>query len=166
VGCGGIFSGTNANGYSFDSVQLLMGAASGNPSDFSVSIYAGPRGPGSSLGNLDGPSNPTAAGVYTYSAATSITLSPHSSYFIVVTAGTNAANGAYEWSQCAASFNSSDGWLLPNGSWFSSNGANWNTGSGSVASQFAIYATAIPEPATLALAGLGLAALSFRRRKS
>lgn len=161
----GFLTGPNANGYSFDSVQLLMGVASGNPSGFSVSIYTAPHGPGSSLGNLNGSSDPVAAGVYTYSAVTSITLSPDSLYLIVVTAGTDVANGAYEWSQCAASFNSSDGWSVPNGSWFSSNGGSWSTGSGSVDSQFAIYATAIPEPTMLALAGLGVGTLVLRRCK-
>jgi hypothetical protein len=158
-------TGTNASGYFLNSVQLLMAAASGTPSGFSVSIYTGPRGPGSSLETLNGSLDPVAAGVYTYSAVTSITLSPRSSYLVVVTGGTDIATGAYEWSQCAASFNSTDGWVVLNGSWFSGNGVGWNTGSGSVDSQFAIYAIAVPEPSTLSLAGLGLAALVFWRRK-
>jgi hypothetical protein len=94
------FTGTNADGYSLDSIQLGMADASGNPNGFTVMLYtaivkAGSF-PGSSLGTLDGSLNPTTAGVYTHIPASSLTLSPGTEYFIVLTAGTALANGAYD----------------------------------------------------------------------
>jgi hypothetical protein len=98
-------TGTNASGYSLDSIQLGMADASDNPSNLTVMLYSafisGEVVPGSSLGTLDGSLNPTTAGIYTYTPASNLTLSPLTSYFIVLTAGTTIANGAYSWSESA-----------------------------------------------------------------
>ena len=155
-------TGTNADGYILNSVQLLMGAASGNPNGFTVSIYSSPGNgaPGSSLGSLSG-SDPAAGGLFTYTTS-GIMLSPSTLYFVVVTAATPAAQGAYDWSAVFGNSNrSGDGWIISAGYYGSSDGSSWQF-SRDDTFQLAIYATAIPEPATLALAGLGhWLALSF-----
>jgi hypothetical protein len=94
-----------------------MTDASGNPSNFTAMIYtavgfSGPN-PGSSLGTLDGSLNPVGSGVYTYTDDSNITLSPYGIYFIVLTAGTAIANGAYDWSLTIPNaYNPSGGWFL------------------------------------------------------
>ena len=65
--------GTNSGGYALNSIQLLMNPASGNPTDFSVSIYSS-LSPIYDLGSLSG-SGPAAGGIFTYTAS-GITLSP------------------------------------------------------------------------------------------
>lgn len=55
--------GTNT----LNSVELLLNAASGNPSGFTVSIcLGGSSGPGPWLGKLSGSTNPLTGGIYTY----------------------------------------------------------------------------------------------------
>ena len=105
----------NAGGYSLDSIQLGMADASGTPSNFMVMLYTAYIGgatiPGSSLGTLDGSLNPTTAGIYTFTTASNLMLSPNTIYFIVLTAGTTVANGAYEWNyENTSSYNPSDNW--------------------------------------------------------
>jgi hypothetical protein len=166
------YTGSNANGYSLDSIQLRMADASGNPGDFTVMLYTatGTGGifPGSSLGTLDGSLNPTTAGIYTYTPASSITLSPGTPYFVVLTAGTAVANGAYEWSVMnTASYNPVDNWLGAV-TLSSKNGLSWTTLPTYPQmdfSQFAINATPIPEPGVLGLLGLGGLAFLWHRRK-
>ena len=124
----GFGTGNNANGYVLNSIQLGMTDASGNPSNFTVMIYAnaGPTGifPGSSLGTLDGSLNPATGGIFTYTPASNLTLSPSTFYYIVLTAGTTVANGAYDWSYAGAnSYNPSGGWFSLGGIWTSSNGS-------------------------------------------
>lgn len=161
-----IYTGTNTDGYDLNSVQLLMDAASGSPSGFTVSIYSDSSDePGSSLGSLSG-SDPSAGGIFTYTAS-GITLSPATDYFIVLTAATPVAQGAYVWS-AANSSQGSDLWAIDNAYYSSSDGSSWMAYAprgGGDAPQMAIYATAVPEPSTLALAGLGLACLSFWLRR-
>ncbi len=86
------YTGTNSTGYTLNSIQLGMADASGNPSNFMVMLYSavGVTGifPGSSLGTLDGSLNPTTAGIYTFTTASNLMLSPDTQYFIVLTAGT------------------------------------------------------------------------------
>lgn len=50
-------TGDNPGGYKLDSIQLLMGAATGAPSDFSIVLYRPfvPLSPGNVLGVLSGP---------------------------------------------------------------------------------------------------------------
>src|ERR1035441_10551623 len=166
-------TGTNAGGYVINSIQLAMSNASGNPSGFQVMVYAGAGGggtPGTLLGTLNGSLDPVTAGIYTYTPAATITLPIHGPYDIVLTAGTAVGNGAYEWSAAALnSYNPSGGWGLSAGGGVvtSSNGAllSW-IHNGSAFPQFAINATAVPEPGVLSLFVLGGFLLVSRRRKA
>jgi hypothetical protein len=110
--------------------------------------------------------NPATAGVYTFTTVSNLLLSPNRFYFIVLTAGTTVANGAYEWNyDNTGSYSPVDNWIGAV-TLRSSNGSYWNSGLGpSVFSQFAINASAIPEPGVLSVLGLGSIAFLWRRRK-
>ena len=166
---GGFQTGTNTLGYLLNSVQLGMADASGNPSGLMAMLYTGVGiggiSPGSSLGTLNGSLNPTTAGIFTYTPASSLTLSPHTDYFIVLTAGTAVANGGYEWNFTDTSiYNPGDDWVLSIAA-DSNNGSSWNYILGTFA-QFAINATPIPEPGVLGLLGLGGLAFLWHRREA
>jgi hypothetical protein len=166
----GFFTGTNSSGYVLDSVQLLMGESSLSPIGFAVSVYSnsgitGFDPPGSSLGSLTGP-DPTAGGLFTYTATSGLTLAPSSFFFVVVTAETPVATGAYDWNSSETTLGQSpDRWGLEDVYFSSTDGLNWGYARSHLF-QLGIYATEVPEPSTLALVGLGLVALSFGRRKS
>lgn len=170
------YTGNNAGGYLLVSVQLAMADASGNPSGFTVMIYSavGPAGPipGSSLGTLTGSLSPISAGTYTYTPTSSLILSPSTAYFIVLSAGTTVADGAYAWERAypSTSYN-------PNGNW-DGGGYEFRTSSGSLGSwgylgeyypQYAITATPVPEPSSFSLwlAGIGgiASVLFFKNRR-
>jgi hypothetical protein len=166
-------TGTNSAGYVLNSIQLLMTAASGSPNGFSVSLYSFNvnSGPENRLGSLSGAANPSAGGLFTYTTS-SLTLSPSSNYWVVLTAATPVANGSYYWSGANSGvYSSSGGWFLSGGSFFSTDGlsSHWSgsrTGPGPF--QLAINATAIPEPSSLVLFGLGgmyLALVAKRRTR-
>jgi len=162
-------TGNNSGGYTLDSVQLLMDAASGSPGGFDVSIYSKTGDPHSftspgdtvhsSLGSLSG-LDPSAGGLFTYTAS-GITLSPSTFYFVVVTAATPISQGAYNWS--AANSFTQNSWTIEDLYLSSSNGSSWSATLRQDVFQMAVYTTATPEPATLTLAGLGVACLIFRR---
>ncbi len=162
---GGVLVGTNLFGYTLNSVQLTVSGTSGNPSGFKVMIYDSATSiPSirSNIATLVGNSNPTGDGVYTYTPATSVTLYHAFLYSIVVTADTPVGMGSYGWSYGNTSPPiQNDRWTY---AWTrsSANGVNWGpTSSGYL--QFAINATAIPEPSALALVGLGCVLLLMRR---
>jgi len=160
----GFFTGGASGGYIVNSVQLLMGEASGTPSDFNVMLYNSfSRTPLGSFGSLSGP-DPAPGGVFTYTTP-GITLSHGQLYFIVVTAASAVAQDAYHWSFANTyNYTGSGGWRAASFGYISNDGLNWTPGAGSW--QFAVYATAIPEPSSWALAGLGLIGLGLRRRKA
>lgn len=168
----GFRTGTNAAGYLLNSVQLALGDAVGNPSGFTAMIYNQNPDivigafPGSSIGTLNGSLDPVAGGIYTYTPGSSLTLSPMSNYFLVLTAGTVVADGAYQWSlatpQNPASSGGWSGYGIP---FASSDGLSWGPGPvGTV--QFAISATAIPEPSGVGLLALGGFFLIWHHRKA
>ena len=163
-------TGTNSAGYSFDSIQMRMADALGNPSGFTAMIYdaapvVGGSPPGKILGTLNGSLEPVGSGIYTYSPASSLTLSPHTPYHIVLTAGTPVADGAYEWSLADGnSYNPRDGWAGLAYVWTSSDGSQWQaTGD---YPQLAISGAPVPEPSALALLALGGLLLVWHHRKS
>jgi hypothetical protein len=169
-----VFTGNNPGGYVLNSIQLGMTDASGNPSGFTAMLYAsvnnpasGPL-PGSSLGALNGPANLSAAGIYNYTPASSLTLSASTDYFIVLTGATAVANGAYGWNfENAASYNPTDGWFA-RVAFVSSDGVSSWTRLGVSPlfdfSQLAVNATPIPEPIPLSLFLLGSCIFIYARR--
>ncbi len=158
-------TGSNVGGYLFDSIQLAMVDASGNPIGFTVMLYTAHNGvaayPGISIDTLNGSSNPSTTGIYTYVPTTDTTLKPNNLYFIVVTAGTAVANGAYEWSE-SAFYPTQNSDLKGGGVFYSSDGLNWPSDLGAY-TQFAITVTAIPEPSTSFLLLLGSGVLFYVR---
>jgi hypothetical protein len=153
-----------------NSIQLAMTDASGNPSGFTAMLYGNGNIPaggslGSSLGTLVGSLNPVTGGIFTYTPASNLTLLPNKGYSIVLTAGTAIANGAYEWSYAGTySCNFSGGWG-GGGRFTSSNGSSWSYDLGAFP-QFALNATAVPEPGVLGLFGLGGLVFLWHHRKS
>jgi hypothetical protein len=165
-------TGNNAAGYALNSVQLALTDATGNPSGFTAMIYSAIIGdginPGSSLGTLDGSLNPATVNIYTYTDDSNIILSPSTHYFIVLTAGTTIANGAYEWSLAGTdSYNPSGHWRVIQGVssdvFQSSDGLSWNSLSATYP-QFAITATPVPEPSPSLLLLLGSGIFVYTRR--
>jgi hypothetical protein len=171
-------TGNNTDGYVLNSVQLEMTNASGNPIGFMVMFYSfnpnNPIFPGSSLGSLSGSTDPEIGGIYSYTAPSNLTLSPSTEYFIVLTAGTMIASGAYEWSVAStASINENGNWHRGTSggegpfAFASIDGSSWSlvmNGLGRL--QFAIDATAVPEPGGLSLFVLGGLLLGFGRWKA
>jgi hypothetical protein len=157
----------NLNGYTLNSIQLALTDATGNPSDFTVMIWNG-LSPASSLGTLNGSADPAAGDIYTYTAPSSLTLMPGTDYYIVLTAGTAVANGAYEWSFTGTTFdNPIGGWLnglaAPEPVSTSIDGSSWSEIKNAFP-QFAINATPIPEPSPSWLILLGSGVLLYARR--
>jgi hypothetical protein len=165
----GFQTGTNATGYTLDTIELGMADASGSPSDFTVALYKRFTGGfdirGPILDTLEGSLNPTTAGIYTFTTDSNITLSANTQYVIMLSAGTAVANGAYDWSIANGSYDTSGNWSIA-GIFSSSDGGSRWTGISGNAVQFSIEATPIPEPGVLALSGLGGLLLLWHRRKS
>jgi hypothetical protein len=163
----GFVTGNNADGYTQISIQLGMIDASGNPSGFTAMlckrVFGAPLpGPGSRLVTLNGSLNPMITDAYTYTAPTHLTLSPSTQYFIVISGGTAVADSAYGWSVAgASSYNPSDGWSNLGGVWTSSDGSVSSWISTSSFPQFAINATAVPEPSVLSLLGICILVLCW-----
>jgi hypothetical protein len=159
-----IVTGTNSGGYVLNSVQLLMDPGSGAPGGFTVSIYSNLSGvPNNSLGNFVG-TDPAAGGVLTY-AASGLALSPHTPYFIVLTASTPEAQGAYDWS--ATSFTETTGnelWTIVDTYSSSSDGTSWTAHVRNNVFQMALYATPTPEPGVVGLVAFGALFLGLRRK--
>jgi hypothetical protein len=168
-------TGTNFNGYTLNSIQLLMDGVSGSPSGFSVMIYNSspphpPFNPSSttpvnSLGRLSGP-DASVGGVFAYTAS-GITLSPATLYFVVLTAATPVSQGSYVWQHADNTIirNPTDPWELEDIYYGSTDGSSWPLHLRQGVFQLGLNATAVPEPATYVMVGLGLVCLSVWRAR-
>jgi hypothetical protein len=145
------FTGDATPGYRLQSIELLMGEASGSPSGFTVEVYDSmDRIPAASVGVLSN-GNPLEAGTFTYNAP-DITLSPDGLYFVVVTSTTPVTSGSYSWrSTDTVTHDAAGGWAHGTSFYTSSDGMSWTRGEGTHVLQFAITASVIPEPSTLGL---------------
>ncbi len=160
-------TGTNPGGYLLNSIQLQLGASIGTPSGFSLSIYNFNEViPGNSLELLTGV-EPSGSGVFTFESS-GLVLQPNSAYFIVATATTPLISGSFKWDTTSwidqsHVFDFSAGGLL----YHSSDGQTW-TYTRPNNFMFAINATIVPEPSSMALCLTGgiLAASRYRRRRT
>jgi hypothetical protein len=170
-----ISTGSNPGGYVLNSVSVLMNPATGTAGGFSISIYnktGDPNAltpssdvPQASLGSLDG-ANPSTGGIISYTTP-GILLSPSTFYFVVETAATPVAEGAFNWSSLSpgsAPVTGAEGWGINDVYYTSTNGSSWQSVIRQDVFQLGINATAAPEPSTCALAGLALASGCFWRR--
>ena len=166
--------GGNTSGYVLNSVELAMNNSVDNPSALQVMIYSSSGGgyapPKTYVGTLSGSLDPVTPGVYTFSPDVPITFLPNGGYAIVLTSGTAVANGAYEWSYGNAnSYNPVGGWYTLQGglagAWTSGDASpnSWNLDR-TAFPQFAIEATAVPEPGVLSLFVLVGVHLVWRRK--
>ena len=164
------FTGPNSSGYFLNSVQLRMGSASGSPSGFSVLVYNNTgRIPARGIGSLSG-AEPTPGGTFIYTGS-GMSLAPATLYFVVVTASTPIALGSYSWSYGnTTAYNSSDNWFMGPDYYTSTDGSSWTSHLIQANPfQFALNATAVPEPSSVALLCLGgpfLVARLLRSAKS
>jgi hypothetical protein len=154
-------TGTNATGYSLNTVQLLMDAAVGSPSGFTAAIYSSPGDgpPIAYLGSLTG-SDPAAGGIFSF-ASSGLVLSRSTYYSVVITAATPVSQGAYAWS-AADSFGRifvapGDPWAIPDNYYSSTDGSSWTFNPRFNIFQLAIDATAnaVPEPGVSGLLVFG-----------
>ena len=116
--------------------------------------------------------SPTTAGIYTFTAVSSLTLAPNKNYCIVLTGGTGIGDGAYELNYTGATSNMiNNDWVGLQSITISTNGVNTRPISSyklayDNLAQFAINATVIPEPSLLGLLGLGGLTFLWHRRKA
>jgi hypothetical protein len=166
--------GSNPGGYVLDSVQLAMANASGNPGGFTVLLYGTRAGGEAYYGSggsdtvtpLIGSNNPSTAGIYTYAPPASLMLSQNYFYSIVINASTTVATGSYNWIEADGPLNLSGGWSSSHALACSSDGLSWSNsfGSSGVYPEFAVNATAVPEPGVLGLFSVGILILCGWRK--
>jgi hypothetical protein len=180
----GIVTGTNSGGYLLDSIQLFMAndySAGGSPNNFTIMLYAtAPDGfhlPENNIATLEGSANPATAGVYTYTAGSSLMLSPDIFYSIVLTSGTpfiapeyasvGPPPSGYLWNFSNSTnpyvYNPSGGWFSPY-TYRSTNGINWSFDQG-LFPQFSITVEPVPEPGILNLSIVASLLFALHRRK-
>ena len=161
------YTGTALGGYNLDSIELSLDGTGSPAGSVVVYLYGStPSAPGAPEQTVNSV-NPTVSGTYTFTAS-GIILSPSTYYYIVATTTADPATDPYAWNQSSTyNFTSTDNWSIPqNHQCVSTDGSHWIYSFISANPlQFAVNATAVPEPGILSLTGIGLALAFFRRRK-
>jgi hypothetical protein len=157
---------TGSQSENIGSISVAIGSESDPGSDFTISIYSNSSGqPGSVVSNglLSGAAVPTVNSVNEYDAS-GLTLAANTTYFLFFN-NTIGQNVLVQTAQ-ALSTSSTAGWTLGDPEYRYNGHLIWNDIGQVGVPLFSINAAPVPEPTTLALAGLsGLGLLLFRRRK-
>lgn len=148
--------GTGEASAVLQSVTLLIGRSSIGGA-VQVDVYGdGGLEPGSPLATLIGPPTiPTALGEVTFSS-TGLALAANATYWVVA----HAPTGSFDWAWTDSNTGAGPGFQT---TWSESDdaGSSWFTAD---SYPFQMRVTAVPEPSSMALAGLaGIAWLAFRR---
>ena len=147
------WTGTNAGGYLFNSLQFLFSESEGKPpvpTFFSVLVMGYPEISVPILANLVPVDNPTNAGLHAFLPDAEVMLNPNTRYpfDFISTSGTSFQN--FRWSLTDSTNSSSvDGWRVEE---------NLNATQPGIPF-FVINATAIPEPSAFALLIMPLTAI-------
>jgi hypothetical protein len=155
----GFRTGSSAPAYNLSSVTIALDRPIGAPYDLQLAVHASEGGlPGDRLFVLSGPTMPTAAGNYTYSAPAGSSLAPDASYFIVAGAkGDTSGNNEFLWYRSTSSeYASPSGWSIDPQIWggLTQNGkTQWLPYLNAVALR--IDAVAVPEPRGIIAVALG-----------
>ena len=160
-----VSTGNGNGGYVLNAIEIQLGDSTGAPSGFTVSLYDRDLNlkPSVNLEQLVGNDQP-AGGVYSYGSS-GIHLLPSHDYFVVVTASTPASGGAFAWRTTSTSASVNEWQMTPLHQYSSADGLDWDSLPRIEKFQLALYATPVPEPSVLVLAGLGLGALWIGRRR-
>jgi len=147
-------TGTNVAGYALNSVQLLFANATGNPDVSGLNIlisYGDSNGFGPFVTFLNSTSNPTIAGLYSYTPQTASTLASSTDYWLVAFINGSSFDDYSMSYASSTTATASDDWSI--------------TGSVVVGQTwipiFAINATPVPEPSIFALLATALPILLF-----
>jgi hypothetical protein len=160
----------SASGFALDSVTLDANGSTSSVGNFFVAIFSnsGSGTPLASLGTLSGNSDPFAAGQYAYNAFAGGTLSPNTSYWVVL--GVAPAPGTYAF-DATSSDSSAGSWTIPGTASFCTSGNQGGTWFGpfdDFSLQMSIEATPVPEVEGWGLMTAGLASLGilWRQRRA
>jgi len=166
---------TGSTSTTLASITISAGASTATASGFSMSLYSGfSSGPTGLLASLNGSSTPAGVGVsYSYVPASSITLAPGTTYWVLATALGMPSNTYYSIQGTSSTSEDSSvfsGWSIGNTEMFTTTaGASWF--SSATIPMFSVQVAAIPEPSESAFVFgtvglLAFVALKQRRHRN
>lgn len=160
----GFTTGTDANFLSLQSVNLSL-ATSGTTASATpvIQLFSGTAKPTALVGSFSSVavtvSTPTS---FAFDYLGSASLLPSTNYWVVLSASVGQAFGWYTTDETPSEQNSS-GYAFIAGQKSSNAGSSWS--SNPLASVGAVSITAVPEPSSIVLAGLGVLAAGYQLRR-